>query len=121
MAREERQSLLHHGTSTTTTMSAYVEIVFDSEPDHTTWPSCDCEADDTRLGRTFPYQQPRAVPETYDRSEEGRILARQEERKQGRGHESVGKRRLLKEQPVLHRPARPSTSPSRPQLCRAKR
>lgn len=31
MAREERQSLLHHGTSQTTTMSAYVEIVFDSE------------------------------------------------------------------------------------------
>lgn len=31
MAREERQSLLHHGTSTATTMSAYVEIVFDSK------------------------------------------------------------------------------------------
>lgn len=31
MNREERQRLLHDGTSTTTTMSAYVEIVFDSE------------------------------------------------------------------------------------------
>ena len=30
MNREERQRLLHEGTSTTTTMSAYVEIVFDS-------------------------------------------------------------------------------------------
>jgi hypothetical protein len=33
MSREERQRLLHDGstTSTTTTMSAYVEIVFDSK------------------------------------------------------------------------------------------
>lgn len=31
MTREERQRLLHEGTSTTTTLSAYVEIVFDSE------------------------------------------------------------------------------------------
>ncbi|WRT67771.1 uncharacterized protein IL334_004744 [Kwoniella shivajii] len=30
MNREERQRLLHEGTSTTTTMSAYVEIVFDN-------------------------------------------------------------------------------------------
>jgi chromosome segregation ATPase len=31
MNREERQRLLHDGTTTTTTMSAYVEIVFDSK------------------------------------------------------------------------------------------
>lgn len=31
LTREERQRLLHEGTSTTTTLSAYVEIVFDSE------------------------------------------------------------------------------------------
>jgi len=31
MSREERQRLLHDGTSQTTTMSAYVEIVFDSK------------------------------------------------------------------------------------------
>jgi structural maintenance of chromosome 3 (chondroitin sulfate proteoglycan 6) len=31
MTREERQRLLHEGTSTTTTLSAYVEIVFDSQ------------------------------------------------------------------------------------------
>lgn len=31
LSREERQRLLHEGTSTTTTLSAYVEIVFDSE------------------------------------------------------------------------------------------
>ena len=31
MSREDRQRLLHEGTSTTTTLSAYVEIVFDSE------------------------------------------------------------------------------------------
>lgn len=31
MNREERRRLLHDGTSTTTTMSAYVEIVFDSK------------------------------------------------------------------------------------------
>lgn len=30
MSREERQSLLHEGVSTTTTLSAYVEIVFDN-------------------------------------------------------------------------------------------
>ncbi|KAK8858571.1 hypothetical protein IAR55_002800 [Kwoniella newhampshirensis] len=30
MSREERQRLLHEGTSTTTTLSAYVEIVFDN-------------------------------------------------------------------------------------------
>ncbi|KAL1743691.1 RecF/RecN/SMC [Schizophyllum fasciatum] len=30
MGREERQSLLHEGVSTTTTLSAYVEIVFDN-------------------------------------------------------------------------------------------
>ncbi|KZT22156.1 RecF/RecN/SMC protein [Neolentinus lepideus HHB14362 ss-1] len=30
MSREERQSLLHEGISTTTTLSAYVEIVFDN-------------------------------------------------------------------------------------------
>ncbi len=30
MGREERQSLLHEGTSNQTTMSAFVEIVFDS-------------------------------------------------------------------------------------------
>lgn len=31
LGREERQSLLHAGASTTTTLSAYVEIVFDSK------------------------------------------------------------------------------------------
>lgn len=31
MSREERQRLLHEGASTTTTLSAFVEIVFDSE------------------------------------------------------------------------------------------
>ena len=30
MSREERQSLLHEGVSVTTTLSAYVEIVFDN-------------------------------------------------------------------------------------------
>jgi structural maintenance of chromosome 3 (chondroitin sulfate proteoglycan 6) len=30
MSREERQSLLHEGISVTTTLSAYVEIVFDN-------------------------------------------------------------------------------------------
>lgn len=30
MGREERQRLLHEGTSTSTTLAAYVEIVFDS-------------------------------------------------------------------------------------------
>jgi structural maintenance of chromosome 3 (chondroitin sulfate proteoglycan 6) len=30
MGREERQRQLHEGSGTTTTMSAYVEIVFDS-------------------------------------------------------------------------------------------
>lgn len=30
MSREERQALLHEGTSTATTLSAYVEIVFDN-------------------------------------------------------------------------------------------
>ena len=30
MSREERQRLLHEGTSTTTTLSAFVEIIFDS-------------------------------------------------------------------------------------------
>jgi polynucleotide 5'-kinase involved in rRNA processing len=30
MTREERQRLLHEGTGTTTTLSAFVEIVFDS-------------------------------------------------------------------------------------------
>jgi hypothetical protein len=34
MSREERQRLLHDGTSQTTTMSAYVEIVFDSKLTH---------------------------------------------------------------------------------------
>ena len=34
MTREERQRLLHEGTSTTTTLSAYVEIVFDSGSGH---------------------------------------------------------------------------------------
>ena len=36
MTREERQRLLHEGTSMTTTLSAYVEIVFDSKslPSH---------------------------------------------------------------------------------------
>jgi structural maintenance of chromosome 3 (chondroitin sulfate proteoglycan 6) len=29
-SREERQGLLHEGLSTTTTLSAYVEIVFDN-------------------------------------------------------------------------------------------
>jgi hypothetical protein len=31
MTREERQRLLHEGTSNAATLSAYVEIVFDSE------------------------------------------------------------------------------------------
>jgi structural maintenance of chromosome 3 (chondroitin sulfate proteoglycan 6) len=31
MSREDRQQLLHEGTSTSTTLSAFVEIVFDSE------------------------------------------------------------------------------------------
>ncbi len=31
LTREERQRLLHEGTSTQTTLSAFVEIVFDSE------------------------------------------------------------------------------------------
>jgi structural maintenance of chromosome 3 (chondroitin sulfate proteoglycan 6) len=37
MTREERQRLLHEGTGTTTTLSAFVEIVFDSalHPDRT--------------------------------------------------------------------------------------
>lgn len=30
MAKEERQALLHEGVSTTTTLSAFVEIVFDN-------------------------------------------------------------------------------------------
>jgi hypothetical protein len=30
MSREERQSLLHEGISASTTLSAYVEIVFDN-------------------------------------------------------------------------------------------
>lgn len=32
MTREERASLLHEGTGRSTTLSAFVEIVFDSEP-----------------------------------------------------------------------------------------
>ena len=42
MSREERQRLLHDGTSQTTTMSAYVEIVFDSKLTY----SVGCKADD---------------------------------------------------------------------------
>src|SRR4051794_38555393 len=38
MGREERQSLLHEGTSNQTTMSAFVEIVFDSKFSPTSYP-----------------------------------------------------------------------------------
>ena len=57
MAREERQSLLHHGTSQTTTMSAYVEIVFDSELS-TSYDLPGLEADPPDSDGRFPTNNP---------------------------------------------------------------
>ena len=56
MGREERQRLLHEGTSMTTTLSAYVEIVFDSEslPKHKSYTSSLVPDSDGRFPTGLP-------------------------------------------------------------------
>lgn len=99
MDRDARQQLLHEGSSTSTTLSAYVEIVFDSEyrvpsflrpssrgtlsPDRRRWP--------------FPNIPPRGPSASDDRVEKGRILARQEVSHESGSWESARECGVLKE------------------------
>lgn len=54
MGREERQRLLHEGTSTSTTLAAYVEIVFDSKFWSVVFPANDWLIESTDTDGRFP-------------------------------------------------------------------
>ena len=105
MSREERAGLLHEGTGKTTTLSAFVEIVFDSESESTGSTRFALMAWRVRLGRTLSDIINRDHPPTHDWSEKGRIHARPEILQQSRSAQSPRERRLLALEPVLHCPA----------------
>lgn len=74
MNREERQRLLHEGTSTSATLSAFVEIVFDSESAASRFADLSWLMQG-RLGWPLPNKSAGDAAAPHHWPEKGRVLA----------------------------------------------